>query len=241
MPFFEDTGIRTENQRGPFLGAFAVFLDQIERMALINVGWAANQLPMIAAFAFPELPIGLRVIFWAYSGAVIFPATGVLFHLMRRACEGELLRLDLVWEALRELAWPSWRTLLPLYSAFIWLVILAWWAASLPALLIVDVLARLAILLLAAFAIYWGPIFAADPRLSALAVLQRSVRLAWQRPWPTLWMGLVVLIFWGLGILSIGGIFLAVPVLTACLQTQLFRSFSQTSNKIHPTTGKRRP
>ena len=222
MPFFDDSGVRTEEHRGPLLSAFAVLFDQIERMVVLNVAWAVQLVPLLAALAFPELPLGVRVPLVAYSVLALAPATGALFGLVARACDGELLRLETVREVLREVARPSLVTLMPLYSLFVWLALLAGWAAS-RQLLVLDVLARLLILLLGVCAVYWGPLFAARPAQSALAVLRESVRLAWRFPLLTVLAGMASLLAAALGLISVGGMVLVVPVLVVLLQTQQYR------------------
>jgi hypothetical protein len=100
--------------------------------------------------------------------------------------------------------------------------LLAGWAAS-RQLLVLDVLARLLILLLGVCAVYWGPLFAARPAQSALAVLRESVRLAWRFPLLTVLAGMASLLAAALGLISVGGMVLVVPVLVVLLQTQQYR------------------
>jgi len=126
--------------------------------------------------------------------------------------------------AMRELTWPSWRVLLPLYGAFVCLLLLARWTAPLPALFLVNVAAQLAILLLAVTSLYWCPIFAEDAQASALKIVKRSVEITWRYPVATLALGLFALFVWVLGVVSIAGLLLIAPVLSACLQTQHYRS-----------------
>jgi hypothetical protein len=222
MPFFDDSGVRVEEQRGPLFGAFATLFDQIERMVALNVAWAMQLVPLLAALAYQGLPVWVRVPLILYSVVALGPATGALFGAMARACEGELLRLDVVRESLRQAVRPSLTTLVPLYSTFVWLTLLAMWAAS-RQVLAVNVLAQLALMLLGVCAVYWGPLVAARPDKSALAVLRESVRLAWRAPLLTVFTGVAVLLAFVIGAISIGGMFLVVPVLVALMETQQYR------------------
>jgi len=222
MPFFEDSGVRVEEQRGPLFGAFATLFDQIERMVALNVAWAMQLVPLLAALAYQGLPAWVRVLLILYSVVALGPATGALFGAIARACDGELLRLDVVRESLCQAVRPSLTTLVPLYSTFVWLTLLAMWAGS-RQVLAVNVLAQLAIMLLGVCAVYWGPLVAARPEQSALAVLRESVRLAWRAPLLTLFTGVAALLALVIGAISIGGTFLVVPVLVALLETEQYR------------------
>lgn len=222
MPFLDDTGVRDE-RRGPRWAAFATLADQVERLVAVNVGWSLQLLPGVLALAFPAWPPVLRIALLVYTGLALVPATGALYGLAGRAVDGDLLSVDLAVATLRELALPSLRALAPLYGA---LGLVVGWAAlpgasGTPAL---DTLAPLAALLLLTAAGYWGPLVAAEPDRPAWPVLRASARLVWRAPGSTLLTAGVVAGALVVGAVSVGGLFLVVPVLVALLQTHLFRS-----------------
>jgi len=221
MPFFEDTGVRTEEHRGPLLSAFSVLLDQIERMVVLNLVWTAQFVPVLIAYIF-SLPLAIRLSLLACNGFLYFPLTGLLYTAIGRACDGELLRVDTVIDAWRESVRRSAFVLAPLLVIFPGLVLAAIWAASMNFFLL-DVLVRLAILLLGVCSLYWGPLFAAFPGASAVAVFRHSVILMWKYPLLTLLTGCAVVFSLIIGTFSVGGLFLIVPVLIALLETQLYR------------------
>ncbi len=230
MPFYDDSGIRTEEHRGPFLSAFATFFDQVERMLALNLAWAGQILPLVAFFAFPNLPLAVRIFFLLWTGCALIPATALLFGMVGRACGGEMLRFDLAMELLRALTPRSLLVLAPLYSLFAWLAGLALLAVNFH-LMLLDVLARLALLFAAVFAVHWGPLFAAHPERSALAVLLDSARLTWRHPGASLLAGLLVALIWAFGIFSIAGVVLAAPVLAALIQTRYYLSLTEPRSK----------
>ena len=221
MPFLEDTGVRTEEHRGPLLSAFAILLDQIERMVVLNLVWAAQFVPVLLAYVL-SLPLAIRLMLLACNGFLYFPLTGMLYTAINRACDGELLRVDMVLDALRESARRSPLVLAPLVVTFPILVLIAVWAAS-ANLFILDVLIRLAILLLGVCSIYWGPLFAVNTQGSAIFMLSRSADLFFHYPALTFLTGCAVLLTMIIGTFSVGGLFLIVPVLVALLETQLYR------------------
>jgi len=225
MPFLEDTGVRTEEHRGPLLSAFSVLLDQIERMVVLNLIWTAQYVPVLIAYIF-SLPLAIRLSLLACNGFLYFPLTGMLYTAIGKACDGELLRVDTVIDALRESARRSAFVLAPLMVIFPGLVLAAIWAASMKFFLL-DVLVRLAILLLGACSLYWGPLFAAFPKSSAVAVFRHSVDLMWKYPLLTLLTGCAVVLSLIIGTFSVGGLFLIVPALIALLETQLYRYLTQ--------------
>lgn len=219
MPFFGDIETRDE-ARGPIWGPFATIRDNVERLVALNLGWSIQLLPGIFALAFPQLPFWLRVTMGLYSATVAIPATGVLYALSLAATRGEHLSLELALNHLRELAVPSFRTLAPLYGVFgalIWAVILA--GPVIPA---VTTLATLASLVWYLCATYWGPLLVCDPGDSAASIAGRSARLVWRYPAETLTTALVVAAALVVGVVSIGGLVLIVPVVIALLHTQRF-------------------
>ena len=225
MPFLEDTGVRSEEYRGPLLSAFSVLLDQIERMVVLNLIWTAQFVPVLIAYIF-SLPLAFRLSLLACNGFLYFPLTGMLYTAIGKACDGELLRVDTVIDALRESARRSAFVLTPLMVIFPGLVLAAIWAASMK-LFLLDVLVRLAILLLGASSLYWGPLFAAFPKASAVSILRHSVVLMWKYPLLTLLTGCAVVLSLIIGTFSVGGLFLIVPVLIALFETQLYRYLTQ--------------
>jgi hypothetical protein len=225
MPFFDDTGVRTEEHRGPLLSAFALLLDQIERMVVLNLLWAAQFVPLLLAYLI-SLPTVVRLALLACNGFMVFPLTGMLYTAIRRASEGELLRVELVLESLRASARRSAFVLAPLWVIFLGLVLAAIGAASVGWLFL-DVLVRLAILLLGVCSLYWGPLFAANVQDSAWVVLCRSAALCFKYPALTVLTGCAVLLVVIVGTFSVGGLFLVVPVLVALLETQLYRQLTR--------------
>lgn len=222
MPFFDDSGVRPEEARGPIWGAFATLADQIERMIALNIGWALQQAPGAAALMLTDWPIWARLPLAGYSALALAPATGVLYALIARACDGEMLRWESVGETLRVVAKPSLFSLMPLFASAGALLFVAAWAASAQQVLL-DALAQLGIFLLAATSLYWGPLFAERPERSAFALLRRSLSLIGQYPLPTLLLAGVCAFALLLGIISIGGLVLIVPVVLALLQTHMLR------------------
>lgn len=220
MPFFEDIGVKTEEQRGPFWSAFALIADQIERIVALNLGWAAQLLPALIALAFDVIPFWLRILLIIYSVIAIGPATGVLYVMITKAARGEMLRFDDAKEAVRQNVLPSLTRLMPLYSLFAWISFFDYGATVLH-ITFLSVLFRLSLMLLAVFSIYWGPIYGRDPQQAAWKTFKESVRLVWKRPGLTIGMGIVILLLWLLGVVSVGGLFLIAPTAASMVQTRL--------------------
>lgn len=226
MPFLDNTGIDTNVERGPFWNAFAALFDQLERYVVLNLAWALQLVPAILAGFFSEWSPVVRLALFAYSAVALAVATGLLFRLVYLACDGETLRLSLAREELRECTVPSLTTLAPLYGTFGVLLGISNWA-GVAELFIVDVAARLLVLLLFVVSIYWGALFASDPRQTALAIAQRSVRMFLREPGLTLMVSLAVAFVTLVGVVSVGGIFLIVGVLVALLQMQMYWKISR--------------
>ena len=219
MPFFEDIGSDDEILHRPIWGAFALVKDNLERLITTNIGWSLQLLPAIVAYGFVALPPIVRLLLVLYSLIAIVPATGVLFRQMARVCQYETLRLDMLKEDFREMARPSFVSLSPLLgmlALFFWLAVFS----SFLHILLLDVLIRFVLLVLLICALYWGPLFAEYPGRSALFLLRQSALLAWRYPVPTLQTGIIVLFAMVVGAVSIGGLFLIVPVVVALLQTR---------------------
>jgi uncharacterized membrane protein len=85
----------------------------------------------------------------------------------------------------------------------------------------IEVVARVAVLLLLVLAMFWGPLHALDPRASALALLQESVRLVWRYPGTALKSWLMVVFLVVFGAITVAGLVLAAAIVVACLQTSL--------------------
>jgi hypothetical protein len=216
VPFFADIGARDE-PRGPIWAPFAVVRDNVERLVLVNLGWSLQLLPGILALAFSGLPLPVRAAMLLYSATATLPATGMLYALAADAARGEHLSLELAVARFRALARPSFRALAPLWGIFgllIWVAVLAG-----PAVPPVRTAATLAALLWALCATYWGPLLVDRPDSSALALARRSARLVWRFPGETLATAAVVALALLVGLVSIGGLILIVPVVVALLHT----------------------
>jgi uncharacterized membrane protein len=222
MPFLDDSGIRFEEHRGPIWSAFALIGDQVERFVALNIVWALQALPGILAFAYPEWPGWLRLLGALYSLVALVPATGILFGVAGLASPGEYIGVDTVRGEVARLALPALRSLSPLMGlagALAWSAYLAVTAG----IMVLDVLLVFVGLVLSLVAMYWGPLLADDPRRSAVDILRLSIALAWRRPETTLLQYAVVAATGLIGVVSIGGLVLIVPVAVALLQAQLYR------------------
>lgn len=226
MPFFDDSGPRPEEERGLLWRSIALIGDQLERMILLNIAWAVQLLPALAAWAFPGLPGWLRIGLTTYTAFAFIPATGVLFDTLAQTSQGVPLSLDLVKSSLKTQFKPSLVKLLPLYSLYFWLVMGATLAAE-NNLLVLDVLARAGLLFLALFSLYWGTLFVVQPQASPVQLFTASAHLVWRQPGKTLLAGFLSLLALVLGVISIGGLFLIVPVLVVLIQVQLYHA-------VHP-------
>lgn len=226
MPFFEDTGPRPEEERHPIWRSTALFGDQLERMLLLNLAWVSLGIPLLLAWAFPALPTALRYGMVMFSAVALIPATGASFGVLKQASDSIPISLEGVWDCLRSQVKPSFLVLLPLYSLFYWLYLLANFAAA-QQILILDVLARLSFLLLGVVSLYWGPATAQEPEALPWQVLRLSIRYFWGFPGRTLVMLLAIGLAVALGLISIAGFFLVAPVLVALFQTQLYRSVAR--------------
>jgi hypothetical protein len=225
MPFFDDTGVDTSQRHGPLLATLNSLRDQPERLIAANLAWSAQLLPGIMALAFAEWPGWLRLALGAYSAIVLVPATGVLYAVAARAAAHEQLTMETVLDLLRGLALPSLRAFAPLFAGcglLVWLTIVV----SAVDLFALDVLLRLILLCVAFCAIYWGPLFAADPTQTAQALASQSFRFAWHVPVPTFMTAGALLVTLIVGAISVGGLFLIVPITVALLQVHLLRHVS---------------
>ncbi|MBZ0296246.1 MAG: hypothetical protein K8L99_27045 [Anaerolineae bacterium] len=224
MPFFDDTGVKTEVERGPLWSAFSTFASQLERMIVVNLGWSVQLLPAIIGIAFFQLPTWLRLLLIIYTLAALPPATAALYGVTHEVADDEHINPDVVRDMLRRLALPGLKTLTPLYGS---LGFLAWAAQNTGSILLVSALLQLALLIELVSAHYWGPLLVENPQHSALAVLRDSLLMVWRYPSQTALLTGAVALALLLGTISIGGLFLAVPVIIALLQTYMFRTIKQ--------------
>lgn len=223
MPFLDDSGPRPEEERGILWRSTALIGEQLERMVLLNIVWALQSVPFLIAWAFPNLSAWFRIVFMLYSAFAFIPATAALFAILDQVSNGFPLDFEMASENFRAQFVPSLLKLLPLYSLFYWLSLLSTIAAQ-NKIIFVDAFARLLILTLAVFSVHWGGFFIHAPHLSALKIFTASMKLFWLKPGPTLLGALLCLIALVIGFISIGGMFLIVPILVVLIQIQLFHS-----------------
>jgi MFS family permease len=221
MPFFENTGLDPNVERGPLWGAFATLFEQLERFIVLNVAWSGQAIPLILALMFPDWWLGIRILLMLYSGLALAAATGTAYGLVSAAVDHETLSVDVARDYFAKLALPGILTLAPLYGLFGLLIGLTGWIGGNPSLFILDILIRLLLLITLACSMYWGPLLAESPSASFITVGRRSLRLVWRDPGRTLLVMGVVGIALIIGAISIGGLFLVVPVVVALLQTHM--------------------
>lgn len=229
MPFFDNTGVDLDEEHGPIWAAIATLRDQLERFVVLNLAWSIQIVPALAAVMLPEWPWVVRVPLFLYSGVALAVATGLLYGLVWAAVEREPLSLELAQDELRRLALPGMRSLAPLYGLFGLLLVVVTWSSVIQTdtgasrYFVIEVVARLLLLLLLLCSMYWGPLFARDPHSPAWAIARKSLALVWQAPGRSLVLFGVVLLAGVIGAVSIGGVFLIVPVVIALLQTHMYR------------------
>ena len=219
MPFVADIATRDES-RGPIWEPFAVIRDNVELLLALNLGWSMQLLPGVLALAFPQLPLWLRLTMGIYSATALIPATAVLYALTLAAARGEHVSMELALLSLRDLALPSFRTLSPLYGVFgvlIWLAIMVG-----PAMPVMTTLATLTCLLWYLCATYWGPILVVRPGADVAELIRGSIRLVWRYPAETFVTALMAAVALVVGMVSIGGLVLIVPVVIALLHTKRY-------------------
>jgi hypothetical protein len=234
MPFFDNSGVDLDEERGPIWAAFATLRDQLERFVLLNLAWSIQIVPALAAVMLPEWPGVVRLVLFLYSGIALAIATGLLYGLVWAAVEREPLSLELAQDELRRLALPGMRSLAPLYGLIGLALLAATWSSTgqtdtgASLYFVIEVVARLLLLVLLLCSMYWGPLFAHNPHTPAWAIARMSLRLIWQSPGRSLLLFGVVLVAGLIGAVSIGGVFLIVPVVIALLQTHMMRTFDRT-------------
>jgi hypothetical protein len=222
MPFQDDTGIDYDERRNPLVAAFGAFASQVERMVVVNLSWSVHLLPALITVANADLPVWVRALGIAYTGIALIPATGVLYALAMRGSRFEHLNLEVARDAWRDMFVPSFGVFLPMLCMFGVLSLLSQIFAE-NGFVLGDTLLRLAVLLLLTCANYWGVLLVEDPSRSAWAILTRSALLVWRYPLPTLLLCGAVCLVLLLSVISVGGLFLAAPILMALLQVEMVR------------------
>ncbi len=216
MPFLWDTGSRDE-RRGPIWETFAVVRDNLERMVALNAAWSMQLLPGVLALAFPGLPPWLRAAMLLYSATLIIPATGALYALMLSTARGEPPSVELALGVAREMALPSLLRLTPLLGLF---GVLAWTGMLVPA-PAVTTLVTLLCLLWYVCSVYWGPLLVLEPELGSVGIARGSAELVWHYPLQSLAICAVATSALAVGVASVGGFFLIVPVVVALLHVEM--------------------
>jgi hypothetical protein len=219
MPFVADLEAPDEPS-GPIWRPFAVIRDSVERLVALNLAWSLQLLPGIVALALPQLPLWLRIACGLFSATVLIATAGPMYAMALAALRGEHLSAELAVEHLRALAPPSLRALTPLFGVFGLLI----WAALLagPVAPVVRTLATFTGLLWFLCATYWGPLLADHPGAGAIDLAARSIGLSWRHPAETLATSVVVIVALLIGMISIGGLVLIVPVAVTLLQAQRY-------------------
>ena len=221
MPFLDDTGVDT-GERSPLWSPFTIIADQLERLVVLNIVWAIQWLPALAAFGWPELPLVVRVVLISYTLIAYAPATVVLYGMVRLAAQGEPLTVLLATDLLKTRGLDGAKALMPLVG-LIGLLILG---SGVPV-TVISAVCQLALLFVLVFSNYWGVLIAARDLRNPVMLLVESARLVWHYPAQTLLVTGAVLIAVVLGTISVGGWVLIVPVVIALLQTQMFRSLME--------------
>lgn len=227
MPFFDDSGPRPEEERSPLWRSFALVKDQLERLILLNLLWSAQSLPLLLAFSVEQMALPLRFALVLYTALALAPTTATLFAALVDLSAGLPIDGQMLWRHFKAQFRPAFLKFLPLLSLFYWLAVLAGLAAV-RGWFLVDLLARLAFLLLLVLAMTWGPLLVTRPELSAWGIFWQSLRHFWRFPAQTLGMGLASLLALLLGLISVAGWLLIVPVLIALFQVQLYLATSET-------------
>ncbi len=221
MPFQDDAGVNLDEHRGPLWRAFGLFGDQLERMVVINMFWAIHLLPAFAALGFSSIPFVVRLVLILYTVSVMPLVSAWMYGMIVAVSELEPVTWGLAKDVWRRQAWVGLRTLGPLVGLIgmlVWLIVM-----SLDSqILLLSVLLELLLIFVLVSANYWGPMMAYYPEWSAPRLLYEAGMLVWQYPAPSLLIFVAVALTSLLGVISVGGITLAVPVFVALLQTQMF-------------------
>jgi uncharacterized membrane protein len=91
-----------------------------------------------------------------------------------------------------------------------------------PAMPVLTTLATLTCLLWYLCATFWGPMLVTDPDADVASVVRGSILLVWHYPVETFVTALVAAVALVVGMVSIGGLVLIVPVVIALLHTQRY-------------------
>lgn len=220
MPFLDDTGVQTELDRGPLWSAFTTFASQLERMILLNLAWSAQLLPLIIAAAFYRLPDALRAGLVLYTLAALPPATATLYGVVAQVIDDEPVSPRVVRQQLRRLWLAGYKNIGPLWGL---IGFVAWMASQPGHSMLVSALLQLGLLLLLVCANYWGPLLTGGAHRWPGNILAEAAWLVWRYPVQALLLSGVVALALTLGLISVGGLFLAVPVIIALLQTYMWR------------------
>jgi hypothetical protein len=141
----------------------------------------------------------------------------------------EFLTMDLARDALNDTFRSSFTVLLPLYGTFgvLALLIQSVQSTITTGAILTEAVLRLVVFLLALTAQYWGVFVTIHPNDSPQRILWRSVKYIWAYPLPTMLLTGAVLLVTLLCIISVGGLFLAAPVLNALLQVSMVRHLTR--------------
>ncbi len=222
MPFFDDSGPQPEHEHSPLWRAITLIGERPEQMIALNVLWSGQSAPLLLAWAFPEWPWSLRIVLTFYTALAFAPASAVLLDLLAHLTQGEPVDWYDVRSALSRHWLTSFQTLLPLTSLFVasfWLI--TWFDAQ--EWLIAAILARLSVLMLAVVSVHWGGLYL--EQATVWGIVRTSFQRFWRRPGQTLGIALVSALAAALGIVSVAGFLLIVPVFIALMQIELARSF----------------
>ncbi|MCS6842995.1 MAG: hypothetical protein NZ528_01525 [Caldilineales bacterium] len=222
MPFFEDTGPRPEEERSPIWRAVAHIGERPEQMVALNLLWTLQAAPLLLAWAFPAWPLPLRLALSLYTAVALIPVGAALLELLAAVGRGQPVGREDLGPALRRHAWRSLRVFVPLFTLVAGLLGLTVWADG-RELTALGVATRLALLWLGVLSVHWGGAYLEG--CEAWGVLAVSARRFWQRPGLTLAAALVAALALLLGLASVGGFFLIVPVFLGLLQVELARPF----------------
>ncbi|GCE29689.1 hypothetical protein KDA_51730 [Dictyobacter alpinus] len=222
MAFYDDIDGEEEVLRNPIWSSFTLAKNNIEVLIAINLVWAITLLPVLVALGFGTWPLWLRLPLLGIGVVALAASSGVVFGLVAKICGGEPLTMGLLQETIRGCALDSIRRLAPLYGIFGagFLVI---GLTALTHISIVEILVQFVLLWLLFCSLYWGPLFADLPAATSWTLLSTSLRLILRSPAQSLRTAFIVLALVILGVVSLAGILLIVPVLVALIQTYQYR------------------
>ncbi|GCE29666.1 hypothetical protein KDA_51500 [Dictyobacter alpinus] len=88
---------------------------------------------------------------------------------------------------------------------------------------------------------YWGPLLVADHQQDRFVVLKASITFTWRYPGQTLLTGIIVLLALGIGIGSVAGFFVIIPIFITLLQQKRYLWIvEREERKQNGTSGKPR-